>query len=413
MSNVGEPPACQARPRRPRGAIRLLVDRTFGPFIWGKFTWSCAVWVHGIVAAIVVFDLSDSALVVGIAAAAQFVPQLLVSPLAGKFADRGDQRRQILAGTAVSAVGCVVAGAGLYVLSGDAATILVVSATLVVGLGVAMTGPAGQAIVPSLVREGELAAGVELNTLPLTITRAVGPAAGAVIYLHFGAEAAFFAAAAGCVFYGVALQFTGRPVVRRPEPGEDLSVRAALRFVWDDKPLLVLLLGIGAIGVGVDPSTTLAIPLAAGFGGGAALVGQLTGFFGAGTAAGFGVMAVLRRRRAMETLPSLGLSILAAGLAATAASPTPVLAMASFFLAGIGMTVALTSISTQVHLRTPDNYRGRVMALWMVAFLGSRPFAATTTGHLADIASVPAALLITATICAGAAIACRGARIST
>lgn len=393
--------------------MRLLADRTFGPFFWGKFTWSCAVWVHSIVAAIVVFELSGSALVVGITAAAQFVPQLLASPLAGKFADRGDKGRQILAGTAVSAIGCIVAGAGLYAVPTDAATILVVSATLVVGLGVAVTGPAGQAIVPSLVREGELAVGVELNTLPLTITRAVGPALGALIYLNFGAVAAFLAAAAGCMLYGVAVQFTGRVVARRPEPGEDLTVRAALRFVWSDKRLLVLLLGIGAIGVGVDPSTTLAIPLAAGFGGGAGLVGQLTGFFGAGAAAGFAATAVLRRRRAQETLPSLGLSILAVGIGATAASPNPFLAMASFFVAGIGMTVALTSISTQVHLRTPDSYRGRVMALWMVAFLGSRPFAATTTGYLADVASVSTALLITATICAGAAIACRRPKLSS
>ena len=86
-----------ARPQ-PRGALRLIFDPVFGALFWGKMFSVVAVWTHGIVAAIVIFDATGSAVMVGMVGVAQFLPQLILSPTSGKWADIGDPARQILWG---------------------------------------------------------------------------------------------------------------------------------------------------------------------------------------------------------------------------------------------------------------------------------------------------------------------------
>src|SRR6201999_4397866 len=92
-------------PPQPRGAFRLLIDPAFGALFWGKLFAGTGVWIHGIVAAIVVFDATGSALMVGLVGVAQFGPQILLSPTSGKWADAGNPARQILIGRVLCVVG--------------------------------------------------------------------------------------------------------------------------------------------------------------------------------------------------------------------------------------------------------------------------------------------------------------------
>lgn len=96
---------------RARGAIGLMFDRVFGALFWGKMFSVVAVWTHGIVAAIVIYDATRSALMVGMVGVAQFGPQLLLTPTSGKWADTGNPVRQILLGRVFCAAGSgLVAG---------------------------------------------------------------------------------------------------------------------------------------------------------------------------------------------------------------------------------------------------------------------------------------------------------------
>ncbi len=71
-------------------------------------------------------------------------------------------------------------------------------------------------------------------------------------------------------------------------------------------------------------------------------------------------------------------------------------ALVGFAVAGLGFGWAMTGLSTVVQERAPDDLRGRIMALWLVGFLGSRPFAAAILGGAADAVSVQAAFVIAA-----------------
>jgi predicted MFS family arabinose efflux permease len=383
-----------------RGSLGLLTDRVFGPFFVGKLLSTAGIWIHNIVAAILAFQLTRSAFVVGLVSVAQFLPQLLFAPLSGAVADRGDRRKQLVLGRLIAAAGSGglalwIALAGVEGLPGAAP---VVGAALVVGIGFVVGGPAMHALLPTLVRPGELAAAIALNSVPFTVARAGGPALGALVAASAGPELAFaIAAAANLLFAGV---LVGLPIGGKPATSADAdrSVRAGLRYLRTDPTLVWLLAGVGAIGIGADPAITLTPPLSDGFGRGAELVGIFASSFGVGAGAAFLVLAPLRRTLGLPRLGTLGLALLATGMLALTVTPVPAAAIVAFGVGGAGMTLSLTSLSTQMQERLPDVLRGRVMALWSVAFLGSRPFAAAVNGAVADAVSVEAALLTVVTV---------------
>jgi len=206
-SDNAKPTPAEEEEAPPRNWLQLLVDPLFGRYFFGRLISSAGVWIHNIVAAILAFELTGSAFVVGLVSVAQFAPQLLFAPLSGAMADRGNRKRQVVVGR------LIVAGGSGGLASWweftdvtdvrDAAALIL--AGLIVGLGFALGGPAMSALVPSLVRRWELAAAVTLGTAPATLARAGGPALGTVVALNLGPSTAFALAAACNLVFALAL----------------------------------------------------------------------------------------------------------------------------------------------------------------------------------------------------------------
>lgn len=397
-------------PAPPRNAFRLLLDPAFGALFWGKLLSAAGVWTHNLVAAVVVFQATGSALMVGLLGVAMFVPQLVLNPLSGKWADRGDPIRQVMIGRVV----CLVGSGTLAVWSmlsseaqGLGAALPIIAASAVVGIGFVVGGPAMQSIVPSLLRPGELSIGMNLNTFPLTIARIGGPVLGAFMLAHLGPTAAFAASAGTHLAFIVLLLIVKFPRPKQHAAGTDYRIRAALRYVWADRPLFLMLLGVTIVGFASDPSMTLAPSMAAELGGGATLVGYLTAAFGVGAALGLVLQALLSARVTPGLTAAAGLWLMVLGTAGVAISPWTAAVLASFAVAGCGFSWGMTGLSTLVQSRAPDEYRGRIMSLWLVGFLGSRPIAAALLGSTADLVSVRVAFLVAAVISAAVALLCR------
>jgi predicted MFS family arabinose efflux permease len=257
---------------------------------------------------------------------------------------------------------------------------------------------------------GEIAAAMALTTVPLTIARALGPAVAAFDAASVGPEIAFVIAAACGTSYALVILWLRLPGAPQRKEGTDFSVRASLRHLRTDPVLGLLLAGVAAVGVGADPSMTLTPALAESLGGGHYLVGWLASAFGIGAGLGFFGFAPLHRRLGLEALSSGGLALMAAGLAFSAVDAEWA-ALVLFGVAGVGMTLGFTSLTTLIQNRTPDALRGRIMALWFVGFLGARPIAAAMNGLLADTFNVDVALLVTAVVVACVAWLCRPRRL--
>ncbi len=392
-------------PLAARRIPELLRDRTFGPFFIGQIVATMGVWIHNVAAAIVVWELTRSTTLVAAITIGQFAPQILLTPWSGARADRADRRRQLVVGTTITASGTGLlalwsSGPGLVGTSGAYAIVL---AATVVGIGFAIGGPASQALLPSLVRRAELPTAIAISSVPMTVARALGPAVGALLVTTAGPTVTFTVTTVLQATYGLMMfrrTATTSNVTRR-----DTRILAAVAYVGRDRPVGFLLVGVAVVGLGVDPVITLAPAFADGLGGGGDLVGLITSAFGVGAILGFVVQTRLRRRLGIERTGTIGLIVLAAGLGPLALATTATFAAITMIVAGTGMTLALTAFTTGIQQRVPDALRGRVMALWSIAFRGSRPVAAALSGLLSDTFSEDAALLTaTAIILLGAVV---------
>ena len=395
---------------------RELMLTPVGAIATGKVLSTLAVWTTNIAGAILVFELTGSALIVGLVSVLQFTPQLVLTPLTGARADRADRLGQLIVGTGVTSLGSLLLLTWSLTLgfSIERDAYVVVLAAGLVGTGFSIAGPAQSALLPSLVRRSELADALSLSTLPIVVARSLGPAFGATLYLTAGATVTFTVAVLLHMGFLTALGVLRSRLhvaLRVDASGADRRVRAGLAYLRRSPRTLVQILGVGIIGVAVDPVTTLTPSLTAELGAPSGFVGTLASAFGLGAAAGYVVLSRVRLRVGIMRLGAVGLAIMGAGMLLVALAPVPSLAVAGIATSGAGMTFALNAFTTLVQADVPDALRGRVMALWSMAFLGSRPITALLTGTLTDTVGVRVALALSASIVLTGAFATRAARM--
>lgn len=266
----------------PRSALGLMFDPVFGALFWGKMFAVVAVWTHGIVAAIVMYEATRSALMVGLVGVVQFAPQLILAPTSGKWADTGNPARQILLGRLFCVAGSGSIAAWMFAQpspGGTAAAIPILLGTTLVGFGFVVGGPAMQSIVPNLIRNGELPTAMALNSIPMTVGRILGPAAGAYFAAHVGPAPAFAVSTVLHLIFALFLLAVRFPAPPTRQADTDYRVRVAVRYVLRDRPLLLALVAVTTVGIVSDPSITLAPSVADALGGGASMVGTLSASF--------------------------------------------------------------------------------------------------------------------------------------
>lgn len=372
----------------------LLADRNFGPYFLGNFASNCGAWIHNVTAAIVVFDLTGSATWTGAVTAALWIGSMLIQPYAGALSDRHDRRKLMLVGQSIalsSALGLTL----LCLLEGGAdqlpGPLPVVFATAGIGIGVAISMPAMQAMVPALVPRADLDHAIALNAATFLSARAIGPALAAGLLLVADPTLAFALNTGSYLALIVALRVI-RPRPFEPDPSAaGRGVWEGVRYVRRHRRALILLLGSAAVGFASDPVNTLTPIRADELGGGESLVGAMVSAFGIGAAIASLCSRPLRARWPQSRLGVGGGCVLALGLWAFALAPTPPLAVAAMALAGSGFMLVVTSHNTRLQRDVPEHLRGRVMALWGLAFLGTRPIVSPIDGRIADLVSGSAA----------------------
>lgn len=385
--------------------MHLLRHRPYGPFFFGNFLSNCGNWIYNVAAAVVVFDLTDSAVAVGAVSACLWVASLLLQPWAGALTDRYDRRRMLIGGQSIALTGALAVAIPALALGADdlPGPWVIYLGSVVIGIGIALSTPAMQALIPALVDERDLDRAIALNSVTFNLARAIGPAIAGLILVEADASLAFALNAVSFAALLTAMLFV-RPHAAPKRSQGDRSVRAGLRWVLADRRAVVLLLTMVAIGCATDPVNTLTPPVADEIGGGDGLVGLMVAGFGAGAVlAAFGVDRV-RRALGRERAAATGLATLGAAIAAFGFSESGTYAVATLALAGAGFLVAITAVTTQLQDRVPDPVRGRVMALWGVAFLGIRPVSAALDGALADLASPRTAAIAMALTALAAAL---------
>jgi MFS family permease len=379
------------QPAGPAEALRLICSRDFGPYFVGNAASASGTWFQNLAAALLVYRLTHSAFLLGVLNFCNFVPVLLLAPWAGSAADRFDRRRLLLAtqivSTALSATLAALAWAG------RAHVWVVIAFAAGLGVSAALQNPTSQALIGDLVPRRHLGSAVALNSMTYNLARAIGPALAAVSVRTLGIPASFAINSASYLLLAFGVLVV-RPRPRKRAGRGEARLRESLRLVREHPQLLAYLLIVAAVGFGSDPVNTEAPAFAHAFGRPDTEAGYIIGAFGAGAVSAALVLAgrVTGSRRRML----LTLGLLCGGIVGFAVVPWLSLAFLFLFAAGFGYLASNTSATSRLQLGVEEHQRGRIMALWSVAFLGLRPLASLTDGAVAGAFGVRAAGVVLA-----------------
>ncbi len=332
------------------------------------------------------YRLTHSAFLLGVLNFCNFVPVLLLVPWAGSAADRFDRRRLLI----ITQLGATLVSGTLAALAwgGLARVWVVILFAAVLGVGSAYAAPAAGAMVSDLVSREELGSAVALNSMTYNLARATGPALAAVSVRTLVLVAALLVV---------------HPAPRRLARRGEARLRDSLRLVRERPRLLAFLLIVTAVGFASDPVNTESPAFAHAFGRPDTDAGYLIGAFGVGAVlAAFLVAGRVSGSRG-RMLVTLGL--LGGGIVAYALMPWLSLGYVFLAVAGFGYLASNTAATSRLQLEVEDHQRGRIMALWSVAFLGLRPVASLTDGALAGAFGVRAAGVSLAVPALAAAVA--------
>jgi len=392
--------SCLGLARLTRGPL-AVVERLFGALrtrsyrLWffGQTVSQCGTWTQAIAQnAFVLFQLHGSALDLGVTAALQFGPVLVLGPVGGLLADRFDKRRLLLFTQAAFAAQALALG--LLVAGGSAQLWMVWLLALVMGTINAIDAPARQSFVMEMVGPEALTNAVGLNSVIVNASRIVGPAIAGVLIVTVGISWTFLLNAASFLAVLGAL-WAMRPADLHPAPRLPRAkgqIRAGLRYAWSAWELRIPLLMVAVISA-LAYNFTVTLPLLAQLlHRGAGTYSVLTTAMGVGALVG--ALAAAARRRPSYT--QLVLVALAFGLCLVAVAWAPSLPLMMLLVAPLGGTgvFLMATVNSLLQLNSSDAMRGRVMALWAMVFLGSTPIGAPLTGFIAAQFGVRPALAL-------------------
>lgn len=379
----------------PRSGVQLLTDRNFGLYLAGNSLSSTGTWFQNLAASLLVYDLTRSTLMVGVVNFAQFVGAVVLASAAGSAADRYDRRHVLIVSQGVSAAASAVLA--VLTLTGAVTAPLLIASTVVLGLALAFFPPAMLSLIPLLVPRVDLDSALSINSASFNLARAVGPVLAAWVIAQLGYGAAFAINATSFGIFVVLLTQVRPHTVVEPSGRTRPRLRDAVATVRQTDVVVPLLVVVAVSSIAVDPVYTLTPELAIDvFGGDEQTTGLLVGAFGTGAV--LTAVFVVSRVRGVRRLLPLSLSILGGGMLLVAVAPGLPVALAGLGIAGAGYLLTLTRATTRIQNEVPDDQLGRVMALWSLCFIGSRPFIALLDGAVADLAHPRIAAAMVATV---------------
>ncbi|MCS7051134.1 MAG: MFS transporter, partial [Thermomicrobium sp.] len=237
------------------------------------------------------------------------------------------------------------------------------------------------------------------------LARAIGPMSAAAVIAVAGPPIAFAVNSLSFVVFTVGLLLV-RPAPQE-QPERRPSFLTSLTLLREQPRLAVYLAVVVAVSVASDPVNAQSPALANAYGADPAWAGAIVGAFGAG-AVSAGVLVGGRQPSASRI--AVTLLVMAAGIAGLGSAPWLSIGLTLVFGAGFGYLASNAAATANLQLGVPESARGRMMALWSIAFLGTRPFASMLNGVVAEalgvrvaaiVMALPAAVLGVAVLTAG------------
>nr|WP_082483986.1 MFS transporter [Arthrobacter sp. Leaf141] len=399
-------PRTRSGPLPAAGQLRWyhpLLRHNYRLYLGMQLAGSVGVWMQRLAQDWLVLQLTGSPAAVGVAVALQFLPMLIVGPLAGLVVDLFPKRRIMM--VCQSVIILLALGLAAWVASGSITVWAVYASCVALGITAAVDQPARQVFVNEVVGDAALRPAIGLNNALGQLGAMAGPALSGILIAQAGSAAAFAAnALIGVLVLGLiaamrsAELHPGTPAVR----GRG-QLLAGFSYVRDRPRLMLTILLAGLLGAfGMNGPVVLAAFAERVWHNGVAGFGLFNTVSAVGALAGALLAARLGR------MGRKGIVAAAAGFgiaqAAAALMPTVETFMVMLVVVGLMTLLFLTSAATAVQLEAGPAVRGRVMALYLPLLMGGHALGGLLAGWLTEQFGVRTGLVVTGALCVVSAV---------
>jgi len=363
----------------PRQMASSLRQYNYRLYFSGQLVSVAGTWMQTVAQSFLVLELTHSGTELGLVTAVRFLPMFLFGPLGGLVADRMPKLRVMY--VTQSLQGLLAGAFAVLVGTHTIEMWMVYVLALLLGLVNVFDNPTRQSFISEMVSPADLRNAVTLNSVSVNMARIFGAALGGVIAAVLGLALCFAcnALSFGAVLISLALMRKSELFPARRLERKKRQVREGLSYVRSKPELIVPLVMIAVIGT-LAWEFPVTLPLMARniFHGGPGAYGVMGSVMGVGAVIG-GLVAVARPRPRTRALCVAAIGWGIAILAASAAPNLP-LELAALVFVGYGSITFNSFAKTTLQLAAAPSMRGRVMALWAVAWLGSTPIGGPIVG---------------------------------
>ncbi len=363
--------------------FRALAGRDFRYYFFGQTVSLIGTWVQQVALSWIAYRVTGSAFMLALVAFSGQIPMLLATPLGGVMADRYSKRNILLM---TQCVEMLLATTLVFIAWHDTFTpAILISAALLQGTCSALEMPSRQAIINEIIHDRNmLGNAIALNALTFNSARLIGPTIAGITLAMFN-EAACFAVNALSYIAAILTLI----VIQAPPTSQYRASRSlgeGVQFLKSSIPCHWLIATVAICSICSGPFMTF-MPVYAKdiFAGGPDTLGVLMGASGTGA---LGASLFLANRKSNAGLyDNIGLSCVVGGLAATLFAYNTLLTLALPLLVTTGgmFILAITSCNMLLQSLVPSHLRGRVMALYTMAFIGMLPIGSLLFGSLAHL----------------------------
>ena len=389
--------------------FRSLHVRNYRLYASGQLVSLTGTWMQRVAQDWLVLELTNSGTALGVVTALQFGPALVLGLWGGMLADRGNKRRLLLATQTAQALVALVLG--VLAVTGVVQFWHVLVLATMLGLITAVDSPIRQSFVVEMVGKDDLVNAVGINSTIFNTGRILGPAIAGVMISAVGTGWAFLVNAASSIAVLAALVAMRESELHPSDPVRRAGgqLRAGLQYVRGRADLMLTMILVFVVGTfGLNFAITTALLAKQVFDRGATGYGLLSTMLAVGACVG-AVSATMRTRRPSQlflVLAAVAFSVLEI---VSGVMPTFLLTAIVLVPTGLAMLTLTTACNSSVQLGVDPTMRGRVMALYLICFMGGTPLGAPIVGWLAGVAGPRWGLIGGGLVCLVATAALAGA----
>jgi MFS family permease len=391
-------------------AFRALQSRNFRLFFYAGMVSLMGTWIQNLALGWLVYRLTDSAFYLGLVGFAGQIPALILTPIAGVYADRLNRRNILMLTQFIPMVLAFLLS--ILVFTDTISITLILIVVVINGLALSFDTPFRHAFLLEMIGDRKLITNaVALNSTLVNTARFIGPTLGGILIALFGEAYCFLIN--GFSFMAMLAALTMMHVPRFVKKVSERSVLADLKvgfkYTWNYFPAryMILLVMVTSI-FGLPFQAFLPVFARDILQGDSRTLGFLTGAVGAGALTGAFYLAM---REGVSKIPSIirfSAFVFAIGLFIFSVSNVVWLSVLILYFSGFGMITQFSATNTLLQTVVDEDKRGRVLAFYSMSFMGFTPIGSLMLGTMSDFLGVPltfsiasAALLMAALLFSG------------